>query len=119
MPLSELLQLALDHPDAEYNEKVHLGRNELVDFYRHKLEDKAQMLDEYFGIEINKEAGQLTALPIIDEMIKPYPEELPMFILRLAADVDYSNEAKYFQQISEELSYYYAKMTELALLHQD
>lgn len=113
------MKLALDHPDSEYNEKVHLSKDELINFYKHKLEDKAAMLEEYFGISINKENSTLTSLPIIDELIKPYPEELPMFILRLASDVDYSCEVKYFQQISEELSYYYAKMTELALLHHE
>lgn len=50
------------------------------------------MLDEYFGIQIDKEKGCLVALPIINEIIKPYPEELPSFILRLGSDVDYSNE---------------------------
>lgn len=63
-----------------------------MNFYKHKLEDKAPFLQEYFGITIDKESSTITALPMIYDLIKPYPEELPMFILRLASDVDYANE---------------------------
>lgn len=84
--------MALEHPDAQYDEKVHLPKEELINFYKHKLEDKASLLEEYFSICIDKENSTLTALPIIYDLVKPYPEELPMFILRLASDVDYQNE---------------------------
>lgn len=73
-----------------------MSKDELINFYKHKLEDKADLLNENFSIEIDKETSSLTALPMIYDLIKPYPEELPMFILRLASDVDYSCEIKYF-----------------------
>lgn len=63
----------------------------MVQFYTNKLVDKADLLNENFSIEIDKESASLAALPIIYEVVKPYPEELPMFILRLAADIDYSS----------------------------
>ena len=56
---------------------------------------------------------------MIYDLIKPYPEELPMFILRLASDVDYANEQRCFHSIAEELSHYYAKMTELAQIQME
>jgi DNA mismatch repair protein MLH1 len=68
-----------------------LAKEEMVEFYKNKLVDKADILNEYFSIEIDKETGCLIALPIIYEVVKPYPEELPMFMLRLACDVDYSS----------------------------
>ncbi len=83
--------LSLDLPEAHYNPKIHLPKEEMVEFYKNKLIDKAELLNENFSIEIDKESASLLALPIIYEVVKPYPEELPMFILRLASDVDYSN----------------------------
>jgi hypothetical protein len=32
-----------------------------------------------------------------------------MFILRMASEIDYTNEEKCFQGVAEELSHYYAK----------
>ena len=69
---------------------MHLAKEEMIEFYKNKLVDKADLLNQDFSIEIDKENGNLMSLPIIYEVIKPYPEELPMFILRLACDVDYS-----------------------------
>lgn len=54
------------------------------------------MLLDYFSIEFNQEAGTLLALPIVHELIKPFPQELPMFILRMASEIDYTNEEKCF-----------------------
>jgi hypothetical protein len=56
------------------------------------LHDKSSFLEEFFSITIDKENSTLSGLPIIYDLIKPYPEELPMFILRLASDIDYQNE---------------------------
>lgn len=96
LSINELLMIALDSPESSYDPQVHLPKEEMIEFYKNKLVDKADILNEYFSIEIDKEAGSLVALPIIYEVVKPYPEELPMFILRLACDVDYSSQSKYF-----------------------
>jgi len=74
-----------------------LPKEEMIEFYKNKLVDKADILNENFSIEIDKENATLVALPIIYEVIKPYPEELPMFVLRLACDVDYSCQTRYYQ----------------------
>lgn len=65
------------------------------------------MLYDYFSIEIENE--NLVSLPIINETIKPYPQELPMFVLRLCSEVNYTNEEECFKQIATEISHYYAK----------
>lgn len=56
-PLSivELLRISLDLPEAHYNPKVHLPKEEMVEFYKNKLLDKADLLNENFSIEIDKE----------------------------------------------------------------
>ena len=109
LPIKELLMLALDHPDAHYNLQQHLPKQEMVNYYFNKLVTKAEMLLDYFSIEINVDQGTLVALPVVHEIIKPFPQELPMFILRLSSEIDYTNESRCFQGISEELSHYYAK----------
>jgi DNA mismatch repair protein MLH1 len=83
--------IALDSPEAHYDPKTHLSKEEMIEFYKNKLIDKADILNEYFSIEIDKDSASLVSLPILYEVVKPYPEELPMFILRLACDVDYSS----------------------------
>lgn len=90
LSIQELLKISLDLPESHYNSKIHLSKEEMIEFYKNKLVDKADILNENFGIEIDKDSASLVALPIIYEVVKPYPEELPMFILRLACDVDYS-----------------------------
>lgn len=90
LSISEMLMIALECPESQYNPQSHLPREEMVEFYKNKLVDKADILNEYFSIEIDKETASLVSLPIIYEVVKPYPEELPMFMLRLACDVDYS-----------------------------
>ena len=67
------------------------------------------MLLDYFGIELNAESESLVALPIVHTIIKPFPQELPMFILRLASEIDYTNETNCLRGIADELSHYYAK----------
>jgi len=49
----------------------HLPKKELVDFYQNKLAEKAEMLNDFFGLEI--EDGHLVRLPVIVPAIKPYP----------------------------------------------
>ena len=92
LQIKELLALALEHPDAHYNPQQHLPKNELINYYYQKLVSKSEMLIDYFSIEINQEEGTLVSLPIVHEIIKPFPQELPMFVLRLASEIDYTNE---------------------------
>ena len=117
LSITELLMIALDSPDANYDPHTHLPKEEMVEFYKNKLVDKADILNDYFSIEIDRDTASLVSLPIIYEVVKPYPEELPMFMLRLACDVDYSSQNKYFHQISEELSFYYSKLVQLFQYH--
>lgn len=91
LSITELLTIALECPEAQYNPRVHLPKEEMIEFYKNKLIDKSDILNDYFSIEIDRETASLVALPIVYEVVKPYPEELPMFILRLACDVDYSS----------------------------
>jgi DNA mismatch repair protein MLH1 len=132
LPVAELLSLALDHPDACYDPAKHLPKDQMITSYLKKLESKAEMLEDFFGIKLarggedaadedmaddeehkssdeSKNELCLITLPIVVKGIKPFPQELPMFMLRLAAEVDYSSEQKCIQNVAQELSFYYAR----------
>lgn len=67
-----------------------------------------EMLEDYFKISITED-GFLTSLPKVINEIPPYIDLLPVLIVKLCADVDYTSEQKWFQQICEIFSQYYAK----------
>lgn len=58
------------------------------------------MLEDFFALKFSRSDEEqkdqdelvLEALPIIVDGIQPFAQELPMFILRLAAEVDFTNE---------------------------
>jgi len=73
------------------------------------LKEKSEMLDEYFKIGIDKD-GFLTSLPDLLNGFKPNPEELPIFLLRLATEVDWEEEKSCFEGIAKEIAEYYSKV---------
>lgn len=80
------------------------------------------MLKEYFSIHIdvikvqNPSAGErkeilmLTGLPILLDGHSPVPHALPTFLLRLATEVDWTEERPCFEGICTELGMYYAEI---------
>jgi DNA mismatch repair protein MLH1 len=74
------------------------------------LLDNADMLEEYFMIRIEKqdEGAILTSLPVLLDGHAPPPHGLPIFLLRLATRVDWSEERQCFGGICRELGNYYA-----------
>jgi hypothetical protein len=68
---------------------------------------KAEMLKEYFSVDIDSE-GQLVALPQIIEGYIPQIDGLASFILRLATEVEWREEQECFETFSRELSEFYA-----------
>lgn len=107
--MKKLLELALETPDARYDPAVHAPKEELVSYYCDLLKSKASMLEDYFGIKIEVADNTLNALPKIKDWAAPFHVELPLLCLRLASNVDYSNEIRCFDQISQELAHYYAQ----------
>ncbi len=55
LSISELLMIALDCPESQYDPRIHLSKDEMVDFYKNKLLDKADILNEYFSIELDRD----------------------------------------------------------------
>ena len=109
------------------------------------MEEKADVLNDYFSIEISRSTEMqisgtpscvktddatpqdaemtvpptesvLIGLPALIPGLKPFPQELPMLMLRLAADIDYSNEEKCIEGVAEELSFYYSRYVDFLTL---
>uniref|UniRef100_A0A8D0AIL9 DNA mismatch repair protein MLH1 n=1 Tax=Sander lucioperca TaxID=283035 RepID=A0A8D0AIL9_SANLU len=105
-PLYDLAMLALDSEESGWTEED--GPKEglaqyIVDF----LKNKTEMLGDYFSIEIDQE-GNLTGLPLLLDKYTPVMEGLPMFILRLATEVNWDIEKECFRDFSKECSMFYS-----------
>ena len=61
------------------------------------------MLDDYFSLEIDDE-GNLHTIPRLLDGYTPFFGGLPVFVLRLATEVNWDEEEPCFQNISDELA---------------
>ena len=52
LPIKDLLEMALQHPDSGFDPSIHRSREELVGIYLRKLVGNADKLNSYFSIEI-------------------------------------------------------------------
>uniref|UniRef100_A0A8C3GAZ8 DNA mismatch repair protein MLH1 n=1 Tax=Cyclopterus lumpus TaxID=8103 RepID=A0A8C3GAZ8_CYCLU len=105
-PLYDLAMLALDSEESGWTEED--GPKEglaqyIVDF----LKKKTEMLEDYFSVEIDQE-GNLTGLPLLLDKYTPLMVGLPMFILRLATEVNWDNEKECFRGLSKECGMFYS-----------
>ena len=83
------------------------------------LAEKASMLEEYFSIKVEKrkvaKVGKLVSkvfisgLPILLDGHVPQPHALPLFLIRLATEVDWSEEQSCFDGVCRELASFYAE----------
>jgi len=105
-PIYELALLALDCPDNGWTEEDG-SKEELADFVLTLLQSKAEMLLDYFSIEIN-DKGELLSLPLILDKLTPNMNGLPMFILRLATEVDWESEQACFETFCRECSRFFS-----------
>lgn len=78
------------------------------------LLNHADMLNEYFSIQIEKDEkggnAIITGLPVLLDGHTPEPHGLPIFLLRLATEVNWSEERTCFHGICRELGNYYAML---------
>ncbi|GER27566.1 DNA mismatch repair protein MLH1 [Striga asiatica] len=107
-PLPELIMLALkeDDFDAEGNENDDL-KEKIAEMNTELIKQKAEMLEEYFGIYIDPN-GNLSRLPIILDQYTPDMDRVPEFVLCLGNDVNWDDEKKCFQTIAAAIANFYA-----------
>ncbi|KAG9475980.1 hypothetical protein GDO78_002839 [Eleutherodactylus coqui] len=105
-PIYDLAMLALDSPESGWTEED--GPKEgLAEYIVQFLQKKTEMLKDYFSLEIDEE-GNLTGIPLLLDNYIPLLEGLPMFILRLATEVNWDDEKECFESFSKECSMFYS-----------
>lgn len=109
LPLDKLIKLGIEHPSSQLHSS-HLPVDQMVDIYTKRLIENASALLDLFSIKINVETRTLEGLSLLHPDFKPFPHELPILVLRLASEVDYTLEMESIAQVSVELSHYYAKL---------
>uniref|UniRef100_UPI00358E3AA8 DNA mismatch repair protein Mlh1 isoform X2 n=1 Tax=Myxine glutinosa TaxID=7769 RepID=UPI00358E3AA8 len=105
-PLYKLAMLALESPQSGWTEEDG-PHEELAQHVVSSLQNKAEMLRDYFSVEIDSD-DNLWSLPLLLDSYVPALEGLPMFILRLATEVNWEMEKECFESCSREFSLFYS-----------
>ncbi|XP_066208044.1 DNA mismatch repair protein Mlh1 isoform X2 [Saccopteryx leptura] len=105
-PLFDLAMLALDSPESGWTEEDG-PKEELAEYIVEFLKKKNEMLADYFSLEIS-EARNLVGLPLLIDNYVPPLEGLPIFILRLATEVNWDEEKECFESLSKECAMFYS-----------
>ena len=79
-----------------------------ADAARALLAEKAPMLREYFGVDIDEASGSLLGLPVLVEGFEPDLSLLPEFVFALAHEVDWTEEKACFRTVADALATFYA-----------
>ncbi|OIV95526.1 hypothetical protein TanjilG_11110 [Lupinus angustifolius] len=108
LPLKDLIFLALkeDDIDLEVNDDDNL-KEMIAEMKSELLKEKAEMLEEFFGINID-EHGNISGLPVILDKHTPNMDHIHEFALCLGNDVDWKDEKNCIQGISVALGNLYA-----------
>ncbi|KAK2158972.1 hypothetical protein LSH36_161g14039 [Paralvinella palmiformis] len=105
-PLYELAMLALDSEESGWTE-ADGPKHELANYIKDFLKSKAKLLEDYFSMEIDKD-GNLCTLPMLLDKYVPSLEGLPLFVLRLATEVNWDDEKECYHTFALETSQFYA-----------
>ncbi|XP_060532922.1 DNA mismatch repair protein Mlh1 isoform X3 [Cylas formicarius] len=109
MTVEELALIGLDLPETGWT--VEDGpKEQLARRVSDILIDKGQMLNEYFSMEIRHD-GQLGTLPILLAGYIPDATRLPLYLIRLATDVNWETERACFDTFCRETAKFYAHVS--------
>lgn len=102
LPLHDVLRLGVLDPGSGYDPEAHTHVNvdALVSKFKQLLEERAEMLDEYFSLRFVD--GKLVSLPnvlgvISDEGLKF--DELPLFLIRLCCEINWNEEKQCLDEL--------------------
>ena len=113
--LVDLALMALDNPLSEWSEEDG-SKEKLSNRCAKFLLTKAQLLDDYFSIKIttkldeisNKQLIYLESIPILLENYEPNLNDWPLFMIRLATEVNWKDEKECFDSICRQLALFYS-----------
>ncbi|KAG8873304.1 DNA mismatch repair protein [Tulasnella sp. 331] len=104
-PIRLLIKLAVDS-DAEAVLASGLEPDAAVEIIASILTSRSEMLEEYFAMKINRK-GELETLPLLLKGYTPNLDRLPLLLMRLGPEVDWSTEGPCFETFLRELAYFY------------
>ncbi|XP_020531791.1 DNA mismatch repair protein MLH1 isoform X1 [Amborella trichopoda] len=109
-PLYELLMMALEEDELACEgdgPKEEIARRSCDQTYVELLKENAELLQDYFCIQIDQE-GNLQKLPVVLDQHSPDMDHLPQFVCSLSNDVNWDTEKECFQTIAAVLGNFYA-----------
>ncbi|XP_070168145.1 DNA mismatch repair protein Mlh1 isoform X2 [Polyergus mexicanus] len=104
--LFDLAMIALDSGETGWIEEDG-PKDELATRVKELLLEKADMMNEYFSIVMDK-VGNLRSLPVLLDKYFPYEAEIPLYVMRLSTEVDWRKEQMCFQNICRETAKFYS-----------
>lgn len=108
LPVFELAMIALDSEEAGWTE-ADGAKSELAQSVKDLLMSKAEMLEDYFSMEIDAD-GNLTSIPLLLDNFSPPIDGIPIFVLRLATEIDWDKEKDCFEGICKETARFYSRI---------
>lgn len=105
LSVKDLLLMSLEAPESEWEESDG-DKLKIASYLTGILTEKKEMLQEYFGITIDSK-GDLTALPNVIDGFELPVLRLPMFLLRLATEVEWASEEPCLGGIAQEIANLY------------
>ncbi len=107
----EFAKMALDDPNTEWSPEDG-PKEKLARRCAKFLLSKADMLHDYFSIRIVKDPVDneiyLDSLPMLIEDYMPDLTDLPMFLIRLATEVEWDSEKDCFGGVCQEIAMFYS-----------
>ena len=94
--LFDLIRIALESPDSGWTE-TDGDKDELAKNAVRILSEKVDLLDDYFSIQISNNSEEdggweLSSIPILLEGFSPDLNHIPIFALKLAVAVEWTEE---------------------------
>jgi len=110
-PVKELALLALEQEESGWSE-ANGSKEELADKAEELLASKAELLKEYFSLELSRDplTSQLVlaGVPALLEGYCPWWQGLPVYLLRVAAETDWGDEESCIDSLTTETAHFYA-----------
>uniref|UniRef100_A0A2S2R9V0 DNA mismatch repair protein Mlh1 n=1 Tax=Sipha flava TaxID=143950 RepID=A0A2S2R9V0_9HEMI len=106
LSIYELILIALELSESGYLNGEDKPKEELAQDATEILVSKAPMLNDYFSIEIDSDSNILS-IPLLLEGFLPDLDGLPLYLLRLASEVNWFNEKECFLSFCRETARFY------------
>jgi len=104
LPIKELLEISLDSPISGWMPNDG-PKDKIAEYLANLIITKKDILLEYYSIEIVD--GMVVAIPQVLDNYVPCLDNFPIFLLRLATEVEWEFEKECLQGISREIAHFY------------